>query len=802
MFTKQRWPGGADCGRMKRMLRGCVARASRSLQIKIGALLPLLAMAAPAWGQADQSVYTDGLQNGWQNWSWATVNLNSAAVTPHSGSLCISVSSTNWQAFYLHHATQDTAAFTNLTFWIHGGASGGQSVQVQATRNQAAQANVVVLSPLTAGAWRQETIPLASLGVANVTNFDGFWLQVRDAGLAPTLYVDDITLVAATNATSVPGTPLAITIDAALNVRPISPLIYGVAFASSNQLAELNAPVNRSGGNAETRYNWQLNARNHAADWYFQSLPAGPATPGAAADNHVADSKNGGAAAMLTVPMLGWMPKLGPGRGKLASYSIAKYGPQTGNDWEWFADAGNGIGTNTVTQTSWLIITNDPTDAHFATNSAFQQAWVQHLTNRWGRATNGGVRYYCMDNEHTLWHSTHRDVHPVGNTMTEIRDKFFDYGGKVKAVDPNALLLAPEEWGWVGYLYSGFDSQWAAAHNDWNPAHFPDRSTNGGMEYMAWFLDQARQRETSTGQRLLDYFTLHIYPQGANEFTDDVSTSTQLGRNRSTRAFWDPSYVDQSWINSVIQLIPRMKAWVATYYPGTKIGITEYNWGAEGHINGATAQADIFGLLGREGVDLATRWTTPGSGTPTFKAMKMFRNYDGNKSTFGDLSVSATGPNPDIVSCFAARRTNDGALTVMVINKQLSAATPVTLSLANFLPAGSAQVWQLTAANTIAHLSDIAFNGGTVSNVVPAQSVTLLVFPAGTPPSLEAVGVTPTNTFAFRLHGRSGERYAVLTSSNLVNWLPAQTNTLAGAAQVFTLPLDAAHRFLRAQWLP
>ena len=80
-------------------------------------------------------------------------------------------------------------------------------------------------------------------------------------------------------------------------------------------------------------------------------------------------------------------------------------------------------------------------------------------------------------------------------------------------------------------------------------------------------------------------------------------------------------------------LIPRMKNWVASYYPGTKIGITEYNWGAEGHINGATAQADILGIFGREGLDLATRWTTPAAARPLYKAMKMFRNYDGNKST-------------------------------------------------------------------------------------------------------------------------------------------------------------------------
>ena len=47
-----------------------------------------------------------------------------------------------------------------------------------------------------------------------------------------------------------------------------------------------------------------------------------------------------------------------------------------------------------------------------------------------------------MDNEHSIWYSTHQDVHPVGPTMQEIRDKFFDYAGKVKAVDPNALIAA------------------------------------------------------------------------------------------------------------------------------------------------------------------------------------------------------------------------------------------------------------------------------------------------------------------------------------------------------------------------
>lgn len=74
--------------------------------------------------------------------------------------------------------------------------------------------------------------------------------------------------------------------------------------------------------------------------------------------------------------------------------------------------------------------------------------------------------------------------------------------------------------------------------------------------------------------------------------------------------------------------------------PANQIGITEYDWGTEDHINSATARP-LLRDFRREGLDLATRWTTPASSTPTFKAMKMYRNYDGNQSTFGDLSVLA-----------------------------------------------------------------------------------------------------------------------------------------------------------------
>ncbi len=509
-----------------------------------------------------------------------------------------------------------------------------------------------------------------------------------------------------------------VNVDANANRHPINPNIYGIAHATTAQLNDLNSPLNRNGGNNTTRYNWQLNADNRGNDWYYQSIGEGSATAGERGDTFFTNARAANAQAMLTIPMIDWVAKLGSNRGKLASFSIAKYGPQTGNDWQWFPDAGNGILTN-----GQYVTGNDANDANEPSNSLFQQGWVQHLVSRWGTSASGGLRYYILDNEPSIWHGTHRDVHPTGATMDEIKNKILDYAGKIKAVDPSSLVVGPEEWGWSGYLFSGYDQQYGSTHG-WSS--LPDRNNHGGADYLPWLLDQLRQNNIATGKRLLDIFTVHYYPQ-SGEFGNDVSSNMQLRRNRSTRSLWDPNYVDESWINDRVRLIPRLRTWVNTYYPGTLTGVTEYNWGAESHINGATAQADILGIFGREGLDMAARWTTPASNTPTYKAMKMYRNYDGNKSTFGDTSVAAAMSNPDTVAAFAAQRATDGALTVIVISKYLSGNTAVTINLANFAHNGTAQVWQLTAANSINRLADTGSSGNNFVVTLPPQSITLLV---------------------------------------------------------------------------
>jgi uncharacterized protein (TIGR03437 family) len=227
----------------------------------------------------------------------------------------------------------------------------------------------------------------------------------------------------------------------------------------------------------------------------------------------------------------------------------------------------------------------------------------------------------------------------------------------------------------------------------------------------------------------------YITPSGLSSSAGDATMETL--RMTSTRALWDPSYTvpgggyeDATGTEQAPQMVPRMRQWVANTYPGTMTGITEYNWGAQDTITGAIAQADILGIFGREALDLATVWpNTLTPANPAAFSFKLFLNYDGNGSQFGNTSVSATSSNPDVLSIFAAQRT-DSALTVLVLNKTTGAITD-TINLANFNPSETAQVWQYTTANSaaIVRLPDLSFNGTTLSATFPAYSMTLLVIP-------------------------------------------------------------------------
>ena len=208
----------------------------------------------------------------------------------------------------------------------------------------------------------------------------------------------------------------------------------------------------------------------------------------------------------------------------------------------------------------------------------------------------------------------------------------------------------------------------------------------------------------------------------------------------------------------------------------------------------------MLGIFGREGLDLATRWGLPDASTPTYKAMRIYRNYDGNKSVFGDVSVQTTVPQPDNLSAFGAVRTSDGALTLMVLNKDLTNATPLVAGLTNFPAAGIAQRWQLTSANTIAHLADLTVTNGVLSDALPAQSITLFVLPATNSFNLKISNNGGPGQMGIWLNGQAGLTYILQASTDLAHWTPIGTNQLAGNSFEFIVPMtNGTQMFYRSQ---
>ncbi len=532
-----------------------------------------------------------------------------------------------------------------------------------------------------------------------------------------------------------------ITVDAALNRHAIDPRIYGVAFADSATMTDLSIPLNRWGGNAMSRYNWIISTANRCKDYYFENVPdtvAGDGSNGQSADQFIQPTLAAGGQPIMTIPMMGLLPK---DRSYRCGFSIAKYGPQNSNDAMNRPDCGDGRPAGNPN--GRLLGVADPFDTAAVYPSSHQGDWIQHNIDTFGPASTTGVKYYALDNEPSLWSFDHWDVHSTGSTYDEVWGKMQEYGAMIRAKDPSALITGIEEWGWSGYFASGLDQE--------NYPDQSDRNAHGGTPYAEWLLQQARAYEQTHGVRILDFASVHFYPQGG-EFSDDLSDVTRLLRNRSTRSLWDPNYQDESWIGGTgidgghVRLIPRLRQWAAADYPGTKIGITEYNWGAEGDVNGATAQADILGIFGREALDLGVRWTSPPAGSNVYNAIKMYRNYDGLHSKFGDLSVGASGPNPDDVAVFAALRSSDRALTVMIISKTLTGSTPVTVNLADFTATANAQRYQLDGGNVITHLGDVAVAGSSASLSVPSPGITLLVIPGSYVDSPAGVVATATST--------------------------------------------------------
>ena len=478
-------------------------------------------------------------------------------------------------------------------------------------------------------------------------------------------------LAAASRAGAQSGGPVTIAVDPSADRRPVSPLVYGVSFGAPG--SDLRYPLRRWGGNSVTRYSWNDDVSNRASDWFFMNIEnpdPGTLPDGSSSDVFIDTSRAAGGEVLLTVPTIGWTPI---DRVRRWGFSVAKYGPQqdtectvTGNPPWCNPDAGNGIDPagNPITG-------NDPLDTSRPVDPTFVTGWMDHVSSRVGRAGAGGVRLFALDNEPMLWSSTHRDVHPQKLGDDEIWQRTLDYSSAIKARDPDALVLGPVSWGWCDYFWTDLDG----CGNDAGLDH----ARNG--PFLEWYLAQVRAHETATGTRLVDVLDIHYYPQANGvALSDDESPAVQDRRLRSVRSLWDPAYADESWVGANVQLVPRMRDIIARNAPGTQLAITEYNWGNDGGISSALAQAEVLGVFGREGVDYAARWVAPAPGSPVEDAFRVYLDWNGAGERIGGDSVRASSTDAARVEAYAIRAPDDRVFVVIVNETRSAQDADVTVS--------------------------------------------------------------------------------------------------------------------------
>jgi hypothetical protein len=417
----------------------------------------------------------------------------------------------------------------------------------------------------------------------------------------------------------------------------------------------------------------------------------GQTTPvaGASVDAIVTVNKSLGTKSIITAPIINYITKSST---TMCSYPQSLYPAQTGyNPYVHLAN-GDACGSGTAASNNAYLVDNNYGLTDISNSPSIQQAWVTHLVGKFGAASSGGVPIYELDNEPNGWLAVHHDIHPQGIGYTELLQRSIAYATAIKAGDPTALVLGPGD-------IPPADEGCNQCGNDNAAAH-------GNTPLGLWYLQQFAAAQQSGGRRLLDYYSMH-YPGGC-------------------------CFSVNGTIADMVTAIQRHQGWIAQGYPGTKLAYDEWNRGTGGAFSVGLATADGIGVLGQQGVDLASFWGLDDPSYPSGFAYRMFRNYDGNGNGFGETSISATTGDATKLTVYAAQRGADSAVTIIVVNSTTTDYTS-TVSIANLTLTQAARTYRYTSSNATAIVagSTVTKSGSSLVVTFPANSITMIVQPSG-----------------------------------------------------------------------
>jgi hypothetical protein len=705
---------------------------------------------APVSGivQDNLPIYTDNLVNGFQNWGWATVNLENTSPV-HSGIYSISVTDGgNYQALSLEHSDFNTSLYTNLSFWLNGGSVGGQKLQVWGMLDGTNQSSDY-LGTLKTNTWQQFTIPLSILGVANKPNCTGFLIQGDDGGAAqPTFYMDDVQLLAA----PVPAL-VHLGVDAGQAVQTVDVRQFGLNtgtwdgdLGNAQTLPLLEAigclALRWPGGSTSDQYHW-------ASD------PAGNSTFRYIATNlgaQVFTTVNYGTGTVGEA--VAWV--LSANKTNNCGFKYWEIGNECYGTWE----------------TDSNVVPHDPYT--YATNAA---ACIQQMKAAYpavpikvGIVVAPGEGSYSNN-------ATHFAINPRTHTT--------NYGWTpIVLSELNSLGVMPD------FLIYHFYWQWTAS--GWSPySESPDSDplllqVAGNPCPLVWS-DWA-----SAAADLRRQITDYIGSAGANIelcVTENNSDAGAMGRQST-------SLVNALYLADSTGQLMKTEFRSCLFWdfqndaPETDgdFDPTIYGWQAVGDYGIVNGSNNPY---------------------PTYYAKKLLHYF----ARPADSVLNATSDSL-LLSAYAIHRTN-GALTLLVINKDMTTNLAAQITLTNFVPWMNATIQsygipqdQAAEANAGASLQDIATTniptaGANFTWSFPPLSLTLFTFAPG--PSTFSVSGVQSGQVELLLRGQPGTPYVIQSSPDLTAaWTSVSTNTLVGSTLNITIPIPTnfPQQFYRAVWQP
>lgn len=721
-------------------------RFFNSLRRGCGCIVAAICLSSVTVAQVPLVIYDDGLQSGFQNWSWAANNFNNPAPV-RSGIRSISASASAWQGISFYHPGLDTADYTSFSLWAHGGTAGGQRLQVYAEYGGGNGPTHVLSSSLSANAWKQYIISLATLGITNRADVNRITVQLRAEGATGTFYLDDVELLPA----PLPDV-VNISVNATQMVRLVDERHFGVNLTmwdthfdpphhttSANLLKEMGTTVVRMpGGSLSDQYYWYSNTTlSNTWQWAGSFADMVRVTTNAAAQ----------------------------------AFIVVNYGsgtPEEAAAWVRHANVTNQLGFK-----YWEIGNEIYGTWEYDTNALPNHAYTYAV-----RATNFIAQMKAVDPTikigvvavpgESAYHNGYTD-HPAYNPRT----------GQTNYGWTPVLLQSLKQFGVTpDYLIHHHYPQWT---NPDNPGSSPNNDVALLQSTGNWANDAADLR-----QQITDYFG----PGGEDIELVVTENNADAGvQGRMSTSLVNGLYYADS-LGRLLQTEFNAFVWW-DLRNGTD---TDGSFAA--HLYGWRDYGDLGMING------------PSTRHPAFYAAKLMQWFarPGDKilsaaTDYSWLTAYAARRANGAVNLLVLNKSSSASL-----NAQISVTGYVPQPAATIrsfgIPNDEAARTNGPAASQDITTSSFANAGADFGCLFAPYSLTLFTL-VPTAPQLAVQAAAP-DEFVFQLQGQTAVRYEIQSSTNLTDWVSQSTHTLTASTLGVTnvLAPGAPQKYWRAVWMP